>query len=246
MVEPPTLADRRLVRRFPESPDRLLRYGLPTEKFAHRYADGAYRWAERRAGGLPVELQSKWRRGDLRDTRRTPEAAPVPRSAGSRSGPSRKAPPGRTPVSRSAAARGVTGAVRCGSLFRRPAPEAAILLFRIHDVLHDIADELSESNDRPAELAGVVGPEQGAAVALLSGAMTARRWQGERTCPGCQACSVPAPTVVAQGCDQRCREVETRDFQVRLTVCLASGYWRMVLDSSGKLPPDSVPARVIS
>ena len=62
-----------------------------------------------------------------------------------------------------------------GSLFRRPAPKAAILLFRIHDVLHDGADELSEANDRAAELAGVVGPEQGAAVALLSGAMTARR-----------------------------------------------------------------------
>ena len=34
MVEPPTLADRKLVRRFPKSPDRLLRYEPPTEKFA--------------------------------------------------------------------------------------------------------------------------------------------------------------------------------------------------------------------
>ena len=38
MVEPPTLADRKLVRRFPESPDRLLRYEPPTEKFANQYA----------------------------------------------------------------------------------------------------------------------------------------------------------------------------------------------------------------
>ena len=35
MVEPPTLADRKLVRRFPESPDLLLRYEPPTEKFAN-------------------------------------------------------------------------------------------------------------------------------------------------------------------------------------------------------------------
>ena len=38
MVEPPTLADRKLVRRFPKSPDRLLRYEPPTEKFASQYA----------------------------------------------------------------------------------------------------------------------------------------------------------------------------------------------------------------
>ena len=38
MVEPPTLADRKLVRRFPESPDRLLRYEPPTETFANQYA----------------------------------------------------------------------------------------------------------------------------------------------------------------------------------------------------------------
>jgi len=39
MVEPPTLSDRKLVRRFPESPDLLLRYEPPTEKFAIQYAN---------------------------------------------------------------------------------------------------------------------------------------------------------------------------------------------------------------
>ncbi len=37
MVESPTLADRKLVRRFPESPNRLLSYEPPSEKFVVRY-----------------------------------------------------------------------------------------------------------------------------------------------------------------------------------------------------------------
>ena len=37
MVEPPTLADRKLVRRFPESRDHLVRHQPPTEKFAIQY-----------------------------------------------------------------------------------------------------------------------------------------------------------------------------------------------------------------
>ena len=46
MVEPPTLADRKIVRRFPESPDRLLRYEPSTEKFANQYAFARLRGLE--------------------------------------------------------------------------------------------------------------------------------------------------------------------------------------------------------
>lgn len=42
MVEPPTVADRKLVGRFAESPDRLLRREPRTGKFADQYAAGQY------------------------------------------------------------------------------------------------------------------------------------------------------------------------------------------------------------
>ena len=47
----------------------------------------------------------------------------------------------------------VVGAV----LLMRLVAEAAILLFRIHDVLHEIADELSEANDRGAAVVDGAG-----------------------------------------------------------------------------------------
>ena len=46
MVEPPTLADRKLVRRFPEAPDRLPGYEPPTETFANQYTSARLRGLE--------------------------------------------------------------------------------------------------------------------------------------------------------------------------------------------------------
>ena len=46
MAEPPTLADRKLVRRFPESPGRLLRYEPSIETFANQYTFARLRGLE--------------------------------------------------------------------------------------------------------------------------------------------------------------------------------------------------------
>ena len=76
MVEPRTLADRIIVRRFPESAERLLKYELPTKKLAIQYIlaqrgglelDSSISLAERPVGlsvlfasGILLRQQATW------------------------------------------------------------------------------------------------------------------------------------------------------------------------------------------